>query len=466
MRSSVSPTRLRDEIDDVVLFGMGGSSLAPEVLRKTFGADRFHVLDTTHPRAIRRLQEQLDLRRTCFVASSKSGTTLETRSHLEYFWEKSGNNARPFAAVPIPARTLSTSPASGASAPFSPASPRSAAVTPPLPVRHRPCGPDGHRSRNGSSNAPARCARRAGPRATPIRLRARPRVRRRLARGPRQDLHRGRRPGEFGLWAEQLIAESTGNGEGAHPRAGRVARWCRPPAGDARAPRSPSRSARSSSAGSSPSPSPAPTSRSTRSTSPTCRRRRTRRTRCSRPERSPTSSRSARSRSYSRRRKRATTSASTPSSTRHDEPRPARRAPATRERPRRHARLRAALPPLDRTTPQGRPEHRPLPPDRRRPGRRAADPRQALRLPALHPLAGVRRPRVPRRSAAAGSRASAPRRSVVQLGMVGLGRMGANMTERLRRPVTTSRPSTRTSSRRRRRSRSSSSSSTRRARSG
>ena len=43
------------EIDDVVLLGMGGSSLAPEVLRRAFGRVRFHVLDTTHPKAIRRL---------------------------------------------------------------------------------------------------------------------------------------------------------------------------------------------------------------------------------------------------------------------------------------------------------------------------------------------------------------------------------------------------------------------------
>src|SRR5262249_33269205 len=74
-------------IDDVVLLGMGGSSLAPEVLRRGFGGERLHVLDTTHPGAIRGLAEQLDSRRTLFVAASKSGTTLETRSHAEYFWK-------------------------------------------------------------------------------------------------------------------------------------------------------------------------------------------------------------------------------------------------------------------------------------------------------------------------------------------------------------------------------------------
>ena len=67
---------------------MGGSSLAPEVLRRAFERDRFHVLDTTHPKAIRRLAESLDLERTLFVVSSKSGGTLETRSHFDFFWER------------------------------------------------------------------------------------------------------------------------------------------------------------------------------------------------------------------------------------------------------------------------------------------------------------------------------------------------------------------------------------------
>jgi hypothetical protein len=76
--------------DDAVLLGMGGSSLAPEVLRRAFERDRFHVLDTTHPRAIRRLADSLDLDRTLFVVSSKSGGTLETRSHFDFFWERGG----------------------------------------------------------------------------------------------------------------------------------------------------------------------------------------------------------------------------------------------------------------------------------------------------------------------------------------------------------------------------------------
>ena len=81
---------------------MGGSCLAPEVLRRAFGGDRFHVLDTTHPKAIRRLADSLDLERTLFVVSSKSGGTLETRSHFDFFWERSKRGDR-FVAITDPA---------------------------------------------------------------------------------------------------------------------------------------------------------------------------------------------------------------------------------------------------------------------------------------------------------------------------------------------------------------------------
>ena len=61
------------DYDHVVLLGMGGSSLAPEVLRRAFGAGAFDVLDTTHPAAIRRLADSLDLARTLFVVSLEVG---------------------------------------------------------------------------------------------------------------------------------------------------------------------------------------------------------------------------------------------------------------------------------------------------------------------------------------------------------------------------------------------------------
>jgi transaldolase / glucose-6-phosphate isomerase len=90
---------------DVVLLGMGGSSLAPEVLRRTFGNERLHVLDTTHPAPIRRIVEGFDLERTLFIAASKSGTTLETRSQLDFFWERVGNGDS-FVAITDPGSEL------------------------------------------------------------------------------------------------------------------------------------------------------------------------------------------------------------------------------------------------------------------------------------------------------------------------------------------------------------------------
>lgn len=76
----------------VLLLGMGGSSLAPEVLKKTFGRlDGFpelHVLDSTDPQQIRAVEERLDLARTLFIVSSKSGSTLEPNLFKQYFFER------------------------------------------------------------------------------------------------------------------------------------------------------------------------------------------------------------------------------------------------------------------------------------------------------------------------------------------------------------------------------------------
>lgn len=85
--------RIRSEgIVHVVLLGMGGSSLAPEVFQSTFGNapgyPELTVLDTTHPDAVRSLEERVDISKTLFVVSSKSGTTLETLSFFRYFWKR------------------------------------------------------------------------------------------------------------------------------------------------------------------------------------------------------------------------------------------------------------------------------------------------------------------------------------------------------------------------------------------
>ncbi len=75
-----------------MLLGMGGSSLAPEVLRETFGVGaglpNLHVLDSTDPATISAIEGSIDLAHTVFIVASKSGGTLETLSQYKYFYAK------------------------------------------------------------------------------------------------------------------------------------------------------------------------------------------------------------------------------------------------------------------------------------------------------------------------------------------------------------------------------------------
>jgi transaldolase / glucose-6-phosphate isomerase len=76
----------------ILLLGMGGSSLCPEVLRMTFGAIKghpeLHVLDSTDPEQIKATEEKIDLKSTLFIVSSKSGSTLEPNIYKQYFFER------------------------------------------------------------------------------------------------------------------------------------------------------------------------------------------------------------------------------------------------------------------------------------------------------------------------------------------------------------------------------------------
>jgi transaldolase/glucose-6-phosphate isomerase len=78
--------------DDVVVLGMGGSSLAPDVFGTVFesadGYPALQILDSTHPAAVQALDNELDLTKTLFVVASKSGTTTETLSFFKYFWKR------------------------------------------------------------------------------------------------------------------------------------------------------------------------------------------------------------------------------------------------------------------------------------------------------------------------------------------------------------------------------------------
>jgi transaldolase/glucose-6-phosphate isomerase len=211
---------LHDDVDAVVLCGMGGSSLAPDVLRRTFEVDWFHVLDTTHPRAIRALEAKLDLQRTFFVSSSKSGTTLETRSHTDYFWEKTGKRGEQFAAITDPGSELERlANERGFRAVFS-GEPsiggRYSALSPFGIVPAVLMGADASKLLERAQEMREAC--RSGDGNPGFELGSR------LGTGwqeGRDKICIGDASGDFGLWAEQLIAESTGkHGKGLVPAPG------------------------------------------------------------------------------------------------------------------------------------------------------------------------------------------------------------------------------------------------------
>ena len=99
-----------DGLEEAVLLGMGGSSLGPEVIRRSYGdvpdGMRLHVLDSTDPGAVLAVERGIDVHKTLFVVSSKSGGTIETLSHMRYFFERTGGDGSRFCAVTDPGSPL------------------------------------------------------------------------------------------------------------------------------------------------------------------------------------------------------------------------------------------------------------------------------------------------------------------------------------------------------------------------
>lgn len=108
----------KDSFTDVLLMGMGGSSLAPEVFSEIFGSRKgfpqLHILDSTHPEAVLDFERKLDPAKTFYIVSTKSGGTVETISFMKYFYnsvlkktgkDKVGNH---FAAITDPGSGLET----------------------------------------------------------------------------------------------------------------------------------------------------------------------------------------------------------------------------------------------------------------------------------------------------------------------------------------------------------------------
>jgi transaldolase / glucose-6-phosphate isomerase len=99
-----------DGLEHAVLLGMGGSSLGPEVIRRSYGevpgGMRLHVLDSTDPGAVLETERAVDLDKTLFIVSSKSGGTIETLSHMRYFFERTGRDGSRFCSVTDPGSPL------------------------------------------------------------------------------------------------------------------------------------------------------------------------------------------------------------------------------------------------------------------------------------------------------------------------------------------------------------------------
>jgi transaldolase / glucose-6-phosphate isomerase len=207
-----------DRVDAVVLLGMGGSSLAPEVLKRSFRQETFHVLDTTHPQAIRTLESRLDLGRTLFISASKSGSTIETRSHTDYFWSLSENGEN-WAAITDPGSALEELARKRSFRAIFPGEPtiggRYSALSPFGMVPAALMGIDVARLLDRTQEMAAACRFADGNPGLEL----------------GSELGEGWRDGRdkvtfadvsgFGLWVEQLLAESTGKqGKGLVPAPG------------------------------------------------------------------------------------------------------------------------------------------------------------------------------------------------------------------------------------------------------
>ena len=193
---------------------MGGSSLAPEVMKRLFGVETFDVARHDAPAASAR-SAALDLERTLFLSASKSG--LDARDPLAHrlLLGPDGRGRRAFVAITDPGSELELLARERAFAGVFHGEPtiggRYSALSPFGIVPAALMGIDAA----APARAGGRDARGVPPRGGQPGPRARGRARRGLARGPRQG---ARRAGDFGLWVEQLLAESTGKqGKGLIP---------------------------------------------------------------------------------------------------------------------------------------------------------------------------------------------------------------------------------------------------------
>lgn len=102
---------IRDDVraagfTNILLMGMGGSSLCPEVLARSFGVENFRIIDSTVPAQVMAVENAIDLESTLFIVASKSGSTLEPNCFKQYFLDRvsriSDQPGRQFIAITDP----------------------------------------------------------------------------------------------------------------------------------------------------------------------------------------------------------------------------------------------------------------------------------------------------------------------------------------------------------------------------
>jgi len=208
---------------DVVLMGMGGSSLSAEVSKLTFGGvqgyPRLHILDTTIPQSVLAVEHEVDLGTTLFIASSKSGTTVEVLSAMKYFLSKveeviGRNSGRNFVCITDPGTPLEEQARSLGFRRIFAGMPdvggRYSALTPFGLVPAAVIGVDIRRMLASAADMMEACGPNVRPEDNPaMELGA---VMASLARSGRDKLTLILSPeiSSFGSWIEQLVAESTG----------------------------------------------------------------------------------------------------------------------------------------------------------------------------------------------------------------------------------------------------------------
>jgi glucose-6-phosphate isomerase len=198
------------ELDRVCLLGMGGSSLAPEVLKRLFAVETFEALDTTHPNAVRRVEAE----GTLFISASKSGSTLETRSHTDFFWDETGGDGRRFVAITDPGSELELLARERAFAGVFHGEPtiggRYSALSAFGIVPAVLMGVDALRLLERAEEMREACRFEEGNPGLELGIE--------LGEGWREGRDKVLVAGDFGLWVEQLLAESTGkDGKGLVP---------------------------------------------------------------------------------------------------------------------------------------------------------------------------------------------------------------------------------------------------------